>query len=332
MRSGRSSSTMLKAPSVYNPTAAVPLLFCHKPFKISEAECDEPRSGLPELTQGHMRFCSWPRGSSGHGMEASIADEWARAAHEALAALVVLGGSVEEVVPWGETVAQIDFSTDTSVLRTSIPANLLRYRANYSRVCAAWLLVCAVRHPFKSVYLVAVLAGWFHALLVRRGVVHIRAPAAVKALEGRQLTLMGRQLMGALGAFSLVLLVAFGCLWHALGLVLFPLGLAAAHAAVRRPLSSGDELEQAAELRQRVLRALRGKHVESEELEAGASVLDDPPPPVRDAEMQRRVEAIRAKYRWGNRRDTKPCRAASLTPCRGRGLGHYVRRHSAALQ
>ena len=218
----------------------------------------------------------------------STADEWVRAAHEAQAAVVALGGGVDEIVPWGDTVAQLDLSTDASVLRSRIPANLLRYRANYSRVCAAWLLICAVRHPFKSVYLAIVLAGWFHALLVRRGVVHLRAPASIKALEGRQLTLMGRQLLGALGAYSMVLLVFFGCLWHTLGLVLFPVGLMVAHAAVRRPLSTGDELEQAAELRQRVLRALRGKHVETEELQEGAPVIDDAPP-VRDAEMQKRV-------------------------------------------
>lgn len=231
-------------------------------------------------------------------MPFSVRDEWLRAGREALDALIVIGGSAEEVVPWAEIASQIDVSADMLLLRTRVPANLLRYRANYSRACVAWLLICTVRHPLNSFWLGLVLCGWFHALLVCRGVVHVRAPVSIKTFEGKQLTLMGGQLFGVLGALSALALEVFGCLMHTLALLLIPLCLIIAHAALRRPPASGDSLELAAELRHRVQRALRGRHAESDELEAGGASMDDGDvPPVRDAEMAKRVEQIRQKYR-----------------------------------
>ncbi|KAL1528545.1 hypothetical protein AB1Y20_009888 [Prymnesium parvum] len=226
----------------------------------------------------------------------AIRDEYSRALEEAAAALAVLGGSSEDVVPWAEFLIHLDFCSDVFILRTRLPDNLITFRANYSRLVAGWLLVCTVRHPFKSAVILMVLAAWFHALLVRRGVVHLQAPAAFPSLAGRHVTLMGSQLLLALGVASVLVLYCFGCLWHTCGLLLFSLCLVSLHAALRRPRNPGNSLELAAELRYRVLRALRGKHVDSEEMESG-STTDEPQPPVRDAEMAKRVEQIRQKYR-----------------------------------
>lgn len=117
---------------------------------------------------------------------AGLGGEWARAASEATAALGVLCGGVNDVFPWNDLLKQLDFTTNLLILRMRLPANLLKFRANYSRAFAGWLLVCTIRHPFKSVCLLLVLTAWFHALLVRRGVLHIQVPfQSVAQLTGR---------------------------------------------------------------------------------------------------------------------------------------------------
>eukprot|EP00966_Prymnesium_polylepis_P161986 3743669-Prymnesium_polylepis.1 len=136
---------------------------------------------------------------------------------------------------------------------------------------------------------------------------------------------MGSRLLGALGASSVVALSVLGCLWHTLGLLLVPLAVVLLHAAVRRPPTSGDTLELAVELRQRVVRALRGEHAESDELEAGGP--GDSPPPVRDAEMAKRVEQIRNKYRCAPRHGAP--RTLPASRC-GRRCGGAVRRTAPA--
>mmetsp|Transcript_60895 Transcript_60895/g.135683 ORF Transcript_60895/g.135683 Transcript_60895/m.135683 type:complete len:235 (-) Transcript_60895:160-864(-) len=224
----------------------------------------------------------------------SLADEWVRAGQKTAAAAVVIAGSVHEVQPWAELMTQLEPSAGVSTMYPRAVTNLLHFRGNYSRLCALWLLIMAVRHPISSICLALVLVGWFHALLVRRGVVHLSAPRGIKVLEGRQVTLMGTQLLAALSVASLLALIAMRCLWFSIGLLVTPVGVCVLHAALRRPAVAGGSGELVMELRHQLQRSLHVKQADSDQMEQGST---DLPPPVRDAEMAKRVQEIRQKYR-----------------------------------
>lgn len=93
------------------------------------------------------------------------------------------------------------------------------------------------------------------------------------------------------------MLYFLGCFWHTLGLIVFPTCVAAIHAALRRPPTLDDTQEMLLEIRHRLVRVLHHKLAESDEMEAGSSTADDFNVDVRDAEMVKRVEQIRQKYR-----------------------------------
>lgn len=101
-----------------------------------------------------------------------------------------------------------------------------------------------------------------------------------------------------LGISSLLVLYIFGCLWHFLGVLLSPICLIALHTASRKQLlSTDDSIELAMELRHRLVRVLHGEHLDSEEMESGSSRAEVSHVDGRDAELVRRVEQVRQKYR-----------------------------------
>ena len=231
--------------------------------------------------------------------------EWARAAQTSASVLRELAGTPDEVLPWSELGAAVSPSPDAPTCSARVAPNVLRFRPNYARLAGAWLLVCAIRHPFKTIWVLLVLAGWFHALIVRRGVVHVVLPSSGGAAGKHVATLMRQQLWATLAFTSLFALWLVGCAWWLAGVVLTPLCACLVHAALCRSPERGKEA-MLEELRHRLRRALHDKEVDADEIETGEPD-GGGAPPVRDDEMSRRVEQIRNKYRppGGTRKDVR---------------------------
>ena len=212
-------------------------------------------------------------------------EEWIRSAVQLAAACTVLGGS--HVHPWRQlTSGLVKPPVAWPALREQLLTNLLCYRANYAQIFVAWCLICVVRHPLRVVWLLLLAAGWFHVLLVRRGVLNIPL-----GKDGRVFTLMHRQLQGTLVAVSLVWLVLTGTVWLLLTFTVLPLLLVLVHATICPPTSNRSAL--VAEVKQGLAVAFRHKDADTEEMEGGSIAVPAP----RDEELARRVEQIRQKYR-----------------------------------
>ena len=223
--------------------------------------------------------------------------EWARSAAQLAAACTVLGGS--HVHPWRRlTSGLITPPAAWPELREQLLTNLLCYRANYAQIVVAWSLVCVVRHPLRAVWLVLLAAGLFHVLLVRRSVLNIPL-----GKDGRVFTLMHRQLQGTVAVVSLVWLFLTGTAWLLLTLTVLPALLILGHASVCPPTSNRSALVR--EVQQGLAAAFRHKDADTEEMEGGIVAV----PPPRDAELAKRVEQIRQKYR----RVTRPLPRAPIT-------------------
>ena len=212
----------------------------------------------------------------------------------ARAARVVFGTS-DDVRPLADVQADLSppETWTADVVLERLCANGLQFRANYSRLLVAWAAVCVVRHPVGAVWLVAIAVAPFHALVVRRGVVHLALPAA--SVPRRQLTLMYPQLHASLALGCAIAVLLVGRTIFVLSLLLPPAAVAAAHAVLREPPSRSAVQQRATELSGALHAALRGDDGDDDELEGGAHDFDEPPP--RSEEMARRVEQIRAKYR-----------------------------------
>ena len=190
---------------------------------------------------------------------------------------------------------QAEFDRPSSLDRAieRVYGNALHFRANYSRVLAAWSVLCATRHPFSAIRLVVIGAASFHGLIVRRGVVHVSLPGTASATP--LVTLMYPALHAALAIFSIVAIAYVGRVRFVLWLLLPPLAVAVAHAALRVPPRLAEVERLATELGTELRSALRDDAADGgDELEAGG---DDHAQPEHGEALDQRVEAIRQKYR-----------------------------------
>ena len=216
--------------------------------------------------------------------------DYGRAAQVLVRSLKIVFGSSADVRPIAELQTQIELPDVWTADRLGprLVGNSLLFRANYGRALAAWAAVCAVRHPIGALWLLVISTASFHALLVRRGVVHF-------ALPGRQpKTLMYPLLHVLLAVGSMLAVLLVGRLSFIAAMLLPPVLLAAAHAIVRVPPTRVESEQRAAQVAIELRAALRGDEADADELEMGAA---DEEPPARSEELAKRVEQIRAKYR-----------------------------------
>jgi len=249
-----------------------------------------------------------------------LRDDWRQAAQRLQGGIRALVGS--HLRPWREFAA--DFSMPTSLDRPQLfsrmMTNLLHFRTNYSVCCICWSVVCAIRKPFALLCLAVPALACFHALVVRRGVIHLPLH------NGCVVTLMNQRLMVVLAAGCSALLLLFGVVSFLLVLVTIPALGVLLHALcvtttsltkrwvccsgcapvimpciVRPSLSRGracaivlrsDLSSSTAELLHTLHAAFHDKEAETAELEGGMAE-----PILRDPDMARKVEQIRQKYR-----------------------------------
>jgi hypothetical protein len=214
-----------------------------------------------------------------------------RAANTAVRALKAVFGTSTDVRPLAELQQHLSLPDEwtTARLVPRLLGNALHFRANYGRLLAVWCTVCAVRHPIGAFWVVLISVVSFHALLVRRGIVHITLPGCPSV------TLMFPQLHLLLAVGSALAVLLIGRLSFVLYMAMPPMLLAAAHAIVRVPPSRAEIDCLAMKLSSELKAALRGEEAdETDELETGAA---DQEPPERSDELAKRVEQIRAKYR-----------------------------------
>ena len=105
-----------------------------------------------------------------------LGEEYVRALQQLSRAWRVMRGGDQRM--WNGFFAEcrLPVVRDKSAAREALLLNVLHWRANYLNVAAWWIAVCAVRAPFRAFWLALVLLGCFHALVVRRGVLHVRLP------------------------------------------------------------------------------------------------------------------------------------------------------------
>lgn len=234
---------------------------------------------------------------------ATTADEWSAGAERVRRVALVTCGSSSDVKPFVELTADLGVPpAPADGLLERIVDNGIYFRANYARALVIWCGICAVRHPFYTFWLAIVLGAAFHALVVRRGVVHLTPPsfvAAASAAGGQSplVTLMYPRLHVALAAAGTLLLLLVGCLSFPVWLLLPPLSLALVHASARSPPRRSEAQRLATELSLSLHAALRGEEVDVDELEGGSDDAAFDTVPGRSDVMSRRVEAIREKYR-----------------------------------
>ena len=228
----------------------------------------------------------------------ALADEYSRAALQTVSAARAVGGGGARSRT--EIFSQLHKPPRAwSEVRARVARNILYFRASYAQALAVWWLICAARNPARMVVLLCVGVLWFHATVVRRGVVHFPRPG------GGVHTLMGQRLLAALGGVSLLLLLLLGGLGLVLLLAVAPCVLAL-HAAARSPPLTSEWQPLAAELRLAVHAAFHDdKESEPDELEGGLRDAAPAPPPLRDPDVARRVEQIRQKYRPPTQGDKK---------------------------
>ena len=103
---------------------------------------------------------------------------YVRAANTAVRALKAVFGTSTDVRPLAELQQHLSLPDEwtTARLVPRLHGNAMHFRANYSRMLAVWCTVCAVRHPIGACWVVLISVASFHALLVRRGIVHITLP------------------------------------------------------------------------------------------------------------------------------------------------------------
>ena len=236
----------------------------------------------------------------------ALREEYARAASQTSAAFRILVAS--DARSRAELFSQLSPPPRTrAALSERMVQNALYFRTNYVQALCLWLLICAARHPMRMLTLVAAAAIWFHAIVVRRGVVHLPHPSG-----GKVVTLMDRRLYTALAAASALLLLLFGGVGVLCLLSFAPIVLLA-HAASRVPIlsrwreanghaserHSGERADAsweaaAAELRLALRSAFHDKEVDVDALEGGTA---HEAPQYRDPEVVKRVEKIRQKYK-----------------------------------
>lgn len=222
-------------------------------------------------------------------------------------ALLVFG-SADEVLPFAELFAELGPPANLDAALDRAASNGLHFRANYSRLLAAWCAVCAIRQPLSAMVLATTMAPTYYALFVQRGVVHVPLPRAADA-PAKVATLMWPTLHASLAAGSVGFLLLLGRLGFVLWLLLPPLLLMAVHAVIRAPARRPSDVRRIAnELRTALKAELRGEardEADVEELEhfAGDDTFGAPSPVVRDDAMAQRVNAIRNKYRPNKLRD-----------------------------
>lgn len=226
-----------------------------------------------------------------------IAD-WKAASHRWRRAVVVVCGDASDVRPLAELHSDLSKPPADGVLERIVD-NGLFFRANYVRIAAAWGAVMLVRNPFSAMWLAIVCMASFHALVVRRGVVNITLPSAVTSNGQPQLlaTLMYPRLHVALAAGGALLLLIVGRLSFPFWLLLPPLAIAVAHAAVKAPPRRNEAQRLFTELSLSLHAALRGEEVDVDELEGGGVDDDGFEHIGRTDAMAKRVEEIREKYR-----------------------------------
>mmetsp|Transcript_14555 Transcript_14555/g.24220 ORF Transcript_14555/g.24220 Transcript_14555/m.24220 type:complete len:243 (+) Transcript_14555:65-793(+) len=217
-----------------------------------------------------------------------LRDDWRQAAQRLQGGIRALVGS--HLRPWREFAA--DFSMPTSLDRPQLfsrmMTNLLHFRTNYSVCCICWSVVCAIRKPFALLCLAVPALACFHALVVRRGVIHLPLH------NGCVVTLMNQRLMVVLAAGCSALLLLFGVVSFLLVLVTIPALGVLLHAlcVTTTSLTKSDLSSSTAELLHTLHAAFHDKEAETAELEGGMAE-----PILRDPDMARKVEQIRQKYR-----------------------------------
>ena len=221
--------------------------------------------------------------------EALIAD-WQRGAEVGARVLKAIFGTNDEVRPWAELMQGLSLPDNRAAgsLLDHTFGNMIRFRANWGRMLAVWCAICAVRHPIGAILVAAIGSLSFHALIVRRGVVHLTLR------NGRSVTLMFPRLHVALAAGSLFAILLVGRLTFLLATLLPPLLLSAVHAVLYSPPGRALVESRLTQIQVELRAALRGEEVSVEELETGAA---EEEPPTRSDELAKRVEQIRQKYR-----------------------------------
>lgn len=173
-----------------------------------------------------------------------LSHEWSAAAQKTARAVRVVCGTSEDVRSFADVKADLSppgtwASLTADVVLSRLEANALQFRGNYSRLLAAWAGVCAVRHPLSALWLTLIASVSFHALVVRRGMVHVPLPksssSALPAGAAPQLTLMYPQLHWLLALGSVIAVLLVGRVNFVASVLLPPLMLCAAHGALREP-------------------------------------------------------------------------------------------------
>ena len=190
---------------------------------------------------------------------------------------------------------------DWAAVRDRAASNLLYYRANYARCWAGWGALCALWRPLRALWLTALAASWFGALVVlprvelelAQGKAALRHGSLHATVGKSRVHLTPPQVLGALGAITALVVLLTGSLWTLVYAVPLPAVLCAAHAAVRKPSMLAELPRMRTELAYGLRAALSEEAAATDEMEEGTGA----PPPPRDEELARRVDAIRQKYR-----------------------------------
>ena len=151
--------------------------------------------------------------------------------------------------------------------------------------------------PLRALWLTALAASWFGALVVlprvelelAQGKAALRHGSLHATVGKSRVHLTPPQVLGALGAITALVVLLTGSLWTLIYAVPLPAVLCAAHAAVRKPSMLAELPRMRTELAYGLRAALSEEAAATDEMEEGTGA----PPPPRDEELARRVDAIR---------------------------------------
>jgi uncharacterized membrane protein YqaE (UPF0057 family) len=245
-------------------------------------------------------FCSTCNSVNKHKMVElmdRLVSDWRDGLSRGRGALLVICGASDDVVQWSELFDEHSLPASLDHLIERAMDNVLRFRANYSRIFGVWAAICAIRHPFGAFWVVLTCFIPFHGLVVRRGIVHISLPRiGASTPTGTPLTtLVYPGLHVALALASIGVLAFAGRIRYTLWLLLPPVAVSLVHAASKHSPRRGEAKQMANELRIGLRTALRADaDTGTEELEGGRDELE---PPERHDDMAKRIEAIREKFR-----------------------------------
>ena len=242
------------------------------------------------------------------------------AAHDCVGrALRILAGGESDVRCLHECYRGLSVPSSEQ-LNERLAGNAVRFRANYLRGLAAWIAVCAIRHPISALWVFILCSVIFRSLVVRRGHVQLSLPPSVGTAS---VTLRYPWLHVLLAMGSTTALVLLGRVAFVAALVIPPALFATIHAALLPPPQQSEEVQRVIIEMQLALREAFRSGVrelpEAAEVEDGAD--GEVNLPLEHGEdMARRVEAIRQKYRPPGMNGTATCRARHAQAGRAEGL------------